>query len=31
MKDIQVVRRAEKLGVRLVPAVVVDGQLLADD
>ena len=27
MKDIQVVRRAKELGVRSVPAVVIDGKL----
>jgi hypothetical protein len=27
MKDIQVVRRAKELGVRSVPAVVIDGEL----
>jgi glutaredoxin len=29
MKDIQVVRRAKELGVRTVPAVVIDGELAA--
>jgi hypothetical protein len=29
MKDIEVVRRAKALGVRTVPAVVIDGQLAA--
>jgi len=29
MKDIQVVRRAKELGIRSVPAVVIDGKLAA--
>jgi predicted DsbA family dithiol-disulfide isomerase len=29
MKDIEVVRRAKELGVRSVPAVVIDGKLAA--
>ena len=29
MKDIQVVKRAKELGVRSVPAVVIDGKLAA--
>jgi len=29
MKDVQVVRRAKELGIRSVPAVVIDGKLAA--